>query len=43
MHLVNSSVSFVSWSGMVEPPWKRFGTVNIVPESMEMIKTENWD
>lgn len=26
--------------GMVEPPWKRFGAVKIVPEWVGMIKTE---
>jgi hypothetical protein len=25
---------------MVEPPWKRFGAMEIVPERMAMIKTE---
>jgi hypothetical protein len=25
---------------MVEPPWKRFGAVAIVPDEGEMIKTE---
>jgi len=40
MHLVNSSVSFGAWLGMVEPPWKRFGAFEIVPEWVEMIKTD---
>ena len=26
--------------GMVEPPWKRFGAVKIVPDKVKMIKTE---
>jgi hypothetical protein len=25
---------------MLEPPWKRFGAIKIVPEWVEMIKTE---
>jgi hypothetical protein len=40
MHLVNSNVSLAAWLGMVEPPLKRFGAIAIVPEWMEMIKTE---
>ena len=39
-HLVKVSVSENAWLGMVEPPWKRFGAVKIVPEWVEMIKTE---
>ena len=37
---MNSNVSFGSWLGMVEPPWKRLGAVEIVPEWVVMIKTE---
>ena len=39
-HLVKVSVSVNAWLGMVEPHWKRFGAVEIVPEWVEMIKTE---
>ena len=40
LHSVNSSLSFDAWLGMVEPHWKRLGAVEIVPEWVEMIKTE---
>jgi hypothetical protein len=33
-------VSFGAWLDILEPPWKRFGAVKIVPEWVEMIKTE---
>ena len=39
IQLVKSSESLDVWLGMV-PPWKRFSAVEIVPEWVEMIKTE---
>ena len=39
-HRVNVSFEVNAWLGMVEPSWKRFGAVKIVPEWVEMIKTE---
>lgn len=37
---MNSRVSFAALLGMVKPPWKRLGAVEIVPEWVKMIKTE---
>ena len=34
------STSVNAWLGMVEPPWKRLGAVEIVPWLVGMIKTE---
>ena len=39
-HRVKVSFEVDAWLGMVEPPWKRFGAVKIVPDEVEMIKTE---
>jgi hypothetical protein len=36
--LVKVSVSVNAWLGMVEPPWKRFGAVKIVPDAEGLIK-----
>jgi len=38
--MVKDSISVNAWLGMVEPPWKRLGAVEIVPEWVVMIKTE---
>ena len=40
VHFVNSSVSLGAWLGIVEPPWKRFGHVLMMPDVGGMIKTE---
>jgi hypothetical protein len=40
LHLVNFSVSVNAWLGIVEPPWKRLGAVEIVPWKVGRIKTE---
>ena len=40
LHLVHWSFSVNAWLDMVEPPWKRFGAVKMMPWKVEMIKTE---
>ena len=40
LHRVNWSVSVNAWLGMIEPPWKSFGAVEIVPDWVAYIKAE---